>query len=274
MNTPEDDHFTLFREREHAGWQKLAGGYDAYFQQLVIQAIDPLLDAAGVIAGNRVLDLCCGPGYIAGYALQRGAAPVGVDFSSTMIALARRHYPTIDFQEGDAEQLRFSDSTFNAVVLNFGLHHLARPKRAMAEVARVLCPGGRVAFNVWAKPEENVGQMLILQAVETHGRLVDSGGPPAQYRDPTACHRLFASVGLVDVTVRTLHMVWDLPAPFGVFDAYRAGGVRTEMLLSAQSPQALSSIREAVAQASVRYQQGSRLRIPMASVLAAAARST
>jgi SAM-dependent methyltransferase len=274
MHAPEDDRLALFREREHAGWQKLAGGYDACFQELVIQAIEPLLDAAGVAAGDRLLDLCCGPGYVAGSALRRGALPIGVDFSSAMIALAKRHYPSINFQEGDAEHLRFTNSTFDAVVINFGLHHLAQPERVMAEVARVLRLGGRVAFNVWAKPEENVGQKLILDAVETHGRMVDVGGPPAQYREPEACHQLFASVGLVDVTISMLHMVWDLPAPYGVFDAYRAGGVRTEMLLNAQPLQALSEIREAVARASAPYQQGSRLRIPMASVLAAATRNT
>jgi ubiquinone/menaquinone biosynthesis C-methylase UbiE len=268
----EDQNLARFREREHAGWQKLAGGYDTYFQQLVIQAIEPLLDAASVEAGIRVLDLCCGPGYVAARALRRGALPTGVDFSSAMIALAKQHYPSIDFQEGDAEQLRFPDGTFDAVVVNFGLHHLAQPQRAMTEAARVLRPGGRVACNVWAKPDKNTGQKLILDAVESHGRLVDSGGPPAHFQDAEASHRMFASVGLVDVAVRTLHLIWDLPAPYGVFDAYRAGGVRTEMLLSAHPPETLSSIREAVARASIPYQRGNRLQVPMACVLATAMR--
>ena len=131
-----------------------------------------------------------------------------------------------------------------------------------------------MAFNVWAKPDENTGQKLILDAVETHGRLVDSGDPPAQYRDAEAIHRLFASVSLIDVTVRTLHLMWDLPAPYGVLDAYRAGGVRTEMLLRAQPPEALNAFREAVARASAPCQRDSRLQIPMASVLASAARGT
>ena len=68
--------------------------------------------------------------------------------------------------------------------------------------------------------------------------------------------------------------MWDLPAPYGVFDAYRAGGVLTELLLGTQSPEALSAIREAVGRASVPYKQDGRLRVPMAAVLAAAARET
>src|SRR5688500_6732307 len=123
MVTPEERNPT-FREREHTGWQKLAAGYDASFQKLVVQAIDPLLDAAHVSLGHTVLDLCCGPGYVAGRAFQRGASLVGVDFASSMIELARRHNPELQFQQGDAEQLGFADSTFDAVVMNFGLHHI------------------------------------------------------------------------------------------------------------------------------------------------------
>jgi len=67
---------SAFTEFGHAGWQRLASGYDTYFKQLVAQTIEPLLDAAQVKAGCRLLDLCSGPGYVADRARRRGAVPM------------------------------------------------------------------------------------------------------------------------------------------------------------------------------------------------------
>ena len=94
----------------------------------------------------RVLDLACGPGLVAAAAVGRRALPVGLDFSSAMIALARADHPGIRFEEGDAEVLPFADEAFDAVVANFGIHHVAEPNRTLTEARRGLGPGGRVAF--------------------------------------------------------------------------------------------------------------------------------
>ncbi len=273
MSPANQSDLDAFRDCEHAGWQRLAGGYDRYFQGLVAQAIDPLLDAAAVAAGGRVLDLCCGPGYVAARARLRGASPVGIDFSAEMIALAERRHPDLEFREGDAEDLDLPDGGFDAVVMNFGVLHLARPERAVAEAARVLCPGGRLAFTVWARPGDNVGHRIILGAIEAHGRLdvpLPEGPPMFRFSDPEECRRLMTAGGLVHPVVRTLPLAWELPAPDGVFDAYRAGGVRPSMLLEAQTPRALEEIRNAVRLASAPYERDGRLRIPMACVLASA----
>jgi ubiquinone/menaquinone biosynthesis C-methylase UbiE len=114
--------------------------------------IDDLLDAAGVKAGMRVLDLACGPGLVASGAAERGALPVGLYFCSAMIVLARADHPGIRFEEADAEVLPFADESFDAVVANFGIHHVAEPNRALAEARRVLRPGGRVAFTSGRRP--------------------------------------------------------------------------------------------------------------------------
>ena len=162
---------TAFSDFEHAGWQRLAGGYDTFFKQLVLQTIDPLLDAAQVGKAERLLDLCSGPGYVADRARRRGAEPIGLDFSAEMIAIAKQSYPDLQFQEGDAEDLPFADGSFDVVVMNFGMHHLGRPERATGEIARVLRGGGRLAFTVWAAPSESIGHRIILSAVERHGTL-------------------------------------------------------------------------------------------------------
>lgn len=98
-----------FRQIEHAGWQRLAAGYDQYFRDLAAQMIDSILDAAAVVPGKRVLDLCCGPGHVAARAKERGASPVGVDYSAQMVGLAQRGHPDISFREGDAEAYERDD---------------------------------------------------------------------------------------------------------------------------------------------------------------------
>ena len=108
---------------------------------------------------------------MAAAAAQRGASVVAVDFSEAMLAEARRHHPAIDFRTGDAEALPFPEASFDAVVMSFGLLHLARPDQALAEAHRVLRPGGRLAFTVWDRPEEAVAFGIVLGAVQRHGRM-------------------------------------------------------------------------------------------------------
>ena len=110
------------RAFEHAGWQQAAAHYTATFAQATRGFVDVLLDAARVGAGMRVLDLACGPGLVAAAAAERGALPVGIDFSSAMIASARGGHPGILFAGGDAEALPFTEGSFDAVVANFGIH--------------------------------------------------------------------------------------------------------------------------------------------------------
>src|SRR5262245_12186172 len=133
-----DTELDRFHALELDGWRRLADGYARAFEPLVTQAIDPLLDAAGVATGTRVLDLCCGPGYVSAAAKRRGAEPTGIDFAAEMIALAKARWPGIPFQVGDAEALQLPGQSFDAVVLNFGLLHLARPELAMSHIASVL----------------------------------------------------------------------------------------------------------------------------------------
>lgn len=158
-----------FRDFEHAGWTSNVSDYEAAFARVTSQAVGPLLDAVHLRPGARLLDVATGPGYVAAAAAARGARAVGVDFSAPMVAHARTINPGVEFQEGDAEAISFPDRSFDAVVMNFGMLHLARPERAMTQAARVLKPGGCFAFTVWAKPEEAVGFGIILKAIQSHG---------------------------------------------------------------------------------------------------------
>src|ERR1700741_1668886 len=87
------------RAFEHASWQRVAADYGDTFAAATCGFVDPLLDAAGVGGPPRVLDVCCGPGLVAGAAARRGAIAAGVDFSSAMLALARAAQPRVKFSQ-------------------------------------------------------------------------------------------------------------------------------------------------------------------------------
>jgi ubiquinone/menaquinone biosynthesis C-methylase UbiE len=104
-----------------------------------------LLVAAGDLAGRRTLDVGCGTGALAVALAERGGKVWGVDSSPEMLAEAQAKKTRARFKEGAAEALPFKDGWFERVVMRLSLHHLDRP-RALAEAARVLVPGGRIAI--------------------------------------------------------------------------------------------------------------------------------
>src|SRR5580693_9165858 len=103
------------RAFEHASWQRVATDYGETFAAATRGFVEPLLDAARVAARTRVLDVCCGPGLVAGAAAERGAVAAGVDFSSTMLGIARAAQPRVEFSQGDADALPHPDGCFEAV---------------------------------------------------------------------------------------------------------------------------------------------------------------
>jgi len=269
---------SAFHDFEHAGWERAAEHYGDVFGALTTQVAGPLLDAVGAREGTRLLDVATGPGFVAAAAAARGAIVTGVDFSPAMIGQAeQRHRRTADltFREGDAEALPFDAATFDAVVMNFGLLHLARPESALAEAHRVLRSGGRYAFTVWAAPETAVGFDMVLKAIEELGR-ADVGlpeGPPFfRFSAADESRRTLERAGFSDVDVRTVPLTWELSSADGVYDALSRGGVRTAAVLRAQTPEALAAIRAAIRRAAERYRQGDRFIVPMPAVLASATR--
>jgi SAM-dependent methyltransferase len=152
---------------------------------------------AGIAPGERVLDLACGTGNAALLAAAAGARVTGLDSAERLVGAARARAAAegadADFVVGDALALPFADATFDAVVSVFGVIFAPDPARALAEIVRVLAPGGRALLSAWV-PE---GPITTMVGVLGRG-LAAAGGPNRPrfaWHEPEAVRALAAAHG-------------------------------------------------------------------------------
>jgi SAM-dependent methyltransferase len=263
------------RAFEHAGWQQAATQYDASFASATAPFVAALLDAARVGAGTRVLDACCGTGIVTAAAVARAAQPLGADFSPAMLREARRAHPQLQFDEGDAEVLPYDDGSFDAVVSNFGVHHVPRPDKAVAEAFRILRVRGRLAFTTWAAPEENIAWRLVFDAIREHGDPMAVKTPPSGGALGTveAVLNLVRDAGFTDARADLVRREWHVADPCEIVDALARGTVRTAALIAAQPAEARSAIEEALAGAAAPYRLADGFAVPIVAILASGTKS-
>lgn len=265
-----------FGEFEHRAWEQVVAEYDEFFGSLTVQSVEPLLDATGISRGMQVLDVATGPGYVAAAAARRGAVVTGLDFSSAMVGLARSRYPDIRFREGDAQALPFADTSFDAVLICFGLLHFPDADQALREAFRVLAPGGRLGISVWASADKAVGFGNMLDAIREHGKLevgLPPGPPFFRFSDPGECRRTLEQIGFSRVRSVEAPQTWRFPSVAAWFEGVERSTVRTAALLRAQTPEAYAAIRRAFEERGRAWQNGSeKVDVPMPAVLTTATR--
>jgi demethylmenaquinone methyltransferase / 2-methoxy-6-polyprenyl-1,4-benzoquinol methylase len=157
----------------------LSLGRDASWRRVTAAAAAPV--------GARVLDVAAGPGNVARELVARGATHVvALDLSFAMLAVgAHRSREVIGWVNGDAMRLPFSDASFDAVTISFGLRNVPDPEVALGEFARVLRPGGRVvscefAAPTWA-PFRVAYQRYLVELLPRMARVVSSSAPAYRY---------------------------------------------------------------------------------------------
>ena len=123
----------------------LSVGNAALWRIATVRAVDPK-------KGERVLDIAAGTGTSSAALAKSGAEVIALDFSPGMVEEGRKRHPDLTFVQGDAEKLPFADGEFDAVTISFGLRNVQHPQVALAEMRRVLKPGGRVVICEFSRP--------------------------------------------------------------------------------------------------------------------------
>ena len=166
-----------------------------------------LAEAAGVAAGQRVLDVACGTGVLALAAAERigrDGAVTGLDRNPDMLGVARRKSERVDWREGRAEALPFPDASFDAVASQFGLMFFDDRAGALREMMRVLRPGGRLAVAVCDALERSPGYAALAALLERlfGERIAGAFRSPFALGDEKQLLSLCAEAGIAGAAVR------------------------------------------------------------------------
>ena len=201
-----------------SGWQSAA----VVRGQALAPVTELLLDLAGVTVNSRVLDLGAGTGDQTLLAAQRvgpGGTVLATDISASMLDLAQEAARAADFlnvrtQVMDAQHLELESGSFDAVIARFSLQFVPDVQRALAEVLRVLKPGGRFAAVVYSTIERNPFRAAP-QAIASRlaGRRFPEPGPGQwALNDPTLLGEAFQQAGFQAVDVRPMPFVYRFPS--------------------------------------------------------------
>lgn len=193
------------------GWQLDDAGAAAYERNLVTRFTDPwaadLVERLEPRAGERVLDVACGTGIVARHAaalVGPDGEVIGTDVSPAMLSAAREataHLDNVSLKEAPAEQLPFPDATFDVVTCQAGLMFFPDRAAALAEIARVTKPGGRLGISTCRSLEHQPGYAVLVDVVTRHAGVLAGAviGSPYALGSREELRALVEEAGLKDV---------------------------------------------------------------------------
>ncbi len=181
--------------------------YESCFVPAIFGAwAGPVADAAGIRAGDKVLEVGCGTGVLAREALTRvgqDGRVVGLDLNEGMLAVAARTEPQVEWRQGNATSLPFDDMSFDAVVSQFALMYFPDRVASLREMWRVLAPAGRLAVAAWASIDHARGYRTLVEiTVGQCGReAADVLAAPFVLGDQAELAELVAASGMTDADI-------------------------------------------------------------------------
>ena len=203
-------------ESVRAMFDRIAPVYDAMNRVMTVgldQRWRRAAARAAVQPGDTVLDACCGTGDLALACAREGGKVTGLDFSPRMLERARRKDPALEWVEGDLLALPFGDGAFDAATVGFGVRNVEDLGRGLAELRRVLRPGGRLAILEITQPRGVLAPFYRLwfdRVVPLLGRVLPGGSAytylPASVRrfpGPDELARMLEDTGFAGVEYRT-----------------------------------------------------------------------
>lgn len=256
-------------------WSAVAAAWDANVDDVdehSIAATDALLDRLAVRAGERVLELAAGPGSL-GATWSALVGPSGTvlmsDIAPGMVEVARRRnagFGNVDVAVLDAAAIDRADDSFDVVACRMGLMFTPDPSVALAEIARVLAPNGRVGVLTWAGMEHNPWMTCVGMAAMMNGLV--SGGPPVgpgsifSLADPGQLEALAKGAGFHDVIVDSFPVTFRATDIDAHVDRVSSLAGPMAAVFEAATPEQLAAVRRTAAELAAQYTTANGLEIP------------
>ena len=143
-------------------WSSAGAAYDEVSRS-IMDAIEHSINRLNPTRGETILDLATGTGWGARRMADRGFDVIASDFAHDVLSAGQRiahaRNLNITFEHGDAEELKYPDASFDAILSTFGVMFVQKPEDAAQEIARICKPGGRMVLATWT-PDGNVFEMF------------------------------------------------------------------------------------------------------------------
>jgi ubiquinone/menaquinone biosynthesis C-methylase UbiE len=264
-------------------WSAVAAAWDANVDDVdehSVAATAALLDRVAVRPGDRVLELASGPGSLGGTwsALVGPSGSVLMsDIAPGMVEVARRRnagLDNVDLAVLDASAIARPDDSFEVVVCRMGLMFATDPAVALAEIDRVLAPGGRIGVLTWAAIEHNPWMTCVGMAAMMNGLV--SGGPPVgpgtifSLADPTQLEALAKDAGFTDVQVEEFPVMFRASDVDAHVDRVSSLAGPLAAAFEAATPDQRAAVRRTAADLAAPYVTDDGLEIPGRAILLSA----
>ena len=213
------------------GWGRKAVEFAALAEPSNSREYVTIHHRLGVGAGDRLLDVACGSGLAVELAGLRGAVCAGIDASPRLIAVAKDRSPTADLRVGDMNALPWDDNTFDVVTSFRGIW--GTTPHAVAEVLRVLAPGGRIGITVWGHIKVSPGAWAFVPFLLAEQTKVENQAAMVALGRPGAGEALLADVGFTDIERIHVPFVFEFADPEAYARALASTGPAYEAIQAA-----------------------------------------
>ena len=217
MNNPgesQDEQTTRRKLNTAEFFNRVAPHYDRTGPRFFSYFGQRLVEAALIVPGEHVLDIATGRGAVlfpAAQAAEAGGVLVGVDFSQQMVTEISQEVQhlgaqNISIRQMDAENLQFPDAAFDVVLCGFALFFFPQLERALAEMRRVLKPGGRIAVSTWDQSMDSHWEWFYQAAItylaaDPAAKPIPIRPPGSDLDFPAGLEKTLQAAGFVNVQV-------------------------------------------------------------------------
>jgi uncharacterized peroxidase-related enzyme len=257
LASPAEEQWQVVDE----GWGRRAVEFSTLAEPSNIREYLTMLDRLGVGDGVRLLDVACGSGLALELAGLRGARCAGIDASPRLLAVASDRSPDADLRVGDMNALPWDDGSFDVVTSFRGIW--GTTPGAVAEVFRVLAPGGRVGITVWGHIKASSGAWAMTPFTLANEPKVQNQAAMVSLGRPGAGEALLSESGFTNIERIDVPFVFEFPDPEGYARALASTGPAFEAIQAVGEEAFLDAAAELARQ---RVREGLPLRARIALV--------